>query len=186
MAPLGLHPPRFAQWCLVAGSATNALPDESGQAAQQSPTAARDLTALGEAGTTTTKVSEEENVTIEIEIEDLTKLLTKQAATELAEDFTIYEHLLDRRVLIRTRISGVSIGILEDCTPTAARLTKAIRIWSWEDAFTVSEIATTGAACRIAHHPDGIVIDSPDGRELMLVETAAWERIMASAVVGKQ
>ena len=123
---------------------------------------------------------------IEIEIEDLTKLLAKQAATGIGEEFTIYEHLLGRRVLIRTRISGVSIGILDECTPTAARFTNAIRIYSWEDFSTVTEIATAGATCRIAHLPDGIVIDSPDGRELMLVWPQAWELIMASAVVGKE
>ncbi|MCP5025177.1 MAG: hypothetical protein GY929_02725, partial [Actinomycetia bacterium] len=63
-------------------------------------------------------------------------LATVEKTTEIAG------HLLGRRVLVRTRISGVSIGVLDAVeigASTAVVLSDAVRIWSWSGAYTVSE-----------------------------------------------
>ena len=96
-------------------------------------------------------------------------------------------HLIGKRVLVRTRISGVSIGIARHIDPATCTivLDDAVRIWSWSDAFTVSEIATTGAECRLATHGDGVVI-SDEGFELHELADTAWTNIEERATYGAQ
>lgn len=91
------------------------------------------------------------------------------------------------RCLIRTRISGVSIGIVDslDVTTRSVVLSDAVRVWSWADAFTCSEIAAKGAACRIDRHPDGILIVD-EGMEVIPVLDTAWADIQARWTVGRK
>jgi len=58
----------------------------------------------------------------------------------------IYSHLLGNFVIIRTYAAGVHVGYLKDfdAKNLCARLSKSRRIWRWEGAFTLSEIANNG------------------------------------------
>lgn len=82
-----------------------------------------------------------------------------------------------QRVLTRTYYSGVSIGILQDVVVGGGMitltLTDAVRIWQWEGAFTVSELARVGGTCRVARHPDGVSIVE-QGAEVVPVSDEAW------------
>jgi len=115
---------------------------------------------------------------MELGMEDLKELLG-------TTDTDIGNDLIGSRVVVRTRTSGVSIGVLDAVSygPVVVRLVDAVRIWSWSNAFTLSELASDGADCRIAHHPDGIVI-SDTGCELIPVSDAAWSHIQANWEVG--
>lgn len=51
---------------------------------------------------------------------------------------------LNQHVLVRTFSAGVHIGTLVIKDETNVVLKDARRIWKWNGAFTLSEIATTG------------------------------------------
>lgn len=94
------------------------------------------------------------------------------------------DHLIGKRVLVRTRISGVSAGTLASAQATPAgyhvTLNDAVRIWRWEGgALACSELATKGPdQATTEAHPDGIVI-ADEGLELHPVTDEAWARISA-------
>ncbi len=54
------------------------------------------------------------------------------------------KELLNKFVLVRTYSAGVHFGTLVDRDKTEVLLENAKRIWSWEGAFSLSEIAKTG------------------------------------------
>ncbi len=92
---------------------------------------------------------------------------------------------INERVLVRTRTSGVSIGILKAIDTEngmSIRLKNAVRIWSWSSldddfALACSSLATKGAKCKIEHHPKRFHIEAPEGGEVMVVSDEAWEKI---------
>lgn len=93
------------------------------------------------------------------------------------------------RVLVRTRTSGVSIGVLKEVDTEngmTVRLKNGVRIWSWSDAFTCSELATKGGKCRVAQHPRQVVIVAPEGGEILPVSDEAWEFVKANWSEGAQ
>jgi len=47
-------------------------------------------------------------------------------------------------VIVRTYSAGVHYGYLVERNGKEVKLSKSRRIWSWEGAFTLSEIATSG------------------------------------------
>lgn len=71
-------------------------------------------------------------------------------------------------VLIRTYTAGVHFGTLEERRGQEVRLSKARRVWRWDGAFTLSEIATTGldvAKSRIADQVEEIIL--PEAIEII-------------------
>ena len=94
---------------------------------------------------------------------------------------------IGKRVIVRTRVSGVSLGTLNAVSDdgTAVHLTGvepddepvegltgAWRIWGWSgSAFTLSEIARDGAGVlRVDQHPDtGIRMTDTAGIEILQV-----------------
>jgi hypothetical protein len=95
-------------------------------------------------------------------------------------DAATHGHLLGTRCLIRTRISGVSVGLLRSVSTSAAGwsvvLDDAIRVWSWEGALACSTLAIDGpTSSKTERHPDGIVI-ADQGMEIVPVSEAAWSR----------
>jgi hypothetical protein len=121
---------------------------------------------------------------MEISLTDLQALICSEKETVTAATAAApVAHLIGKRCIVRTRISGVSIGIIthiEVEASTTVRLSDAIRIWSWTDsAFTLSEMAISGAKCRVDTHPDGTVI-TETGMEILPVSDAAWAFIQAN------
>lgn len=99
--------------------------------------------------------------------------------------------LIGRRVIVRTYISGVSIGVLAALSTSEAgfeaHLTDAIRLWKWTGAFTLSEIATVGSAtARIAKHPSEGVWMADRGMEILPISDAAFQKTMSGAVEGAE
>ena len=112
---------------------------------------------------------------MEISIEELQALTAgvKPAGSTGAE------HLVGGWVLVRTRISGVSVGRLRSVTVTDAGwvvvLDEGRRIWSWSGgALACSELAAGCAEdVRTEAHPDGIVI-ADEGLELIPTDAGHW------------
>jgi len=99
----------------------------------------------------------------------------------------IGQNLIGHRVIIRSNTSGVSIGLLTglDVATKTVTLDDAVRIWSWSGAFTLSEIATDGAICRLAEHPDGILI-TDTGLEILPMADKAWDAVVDQMINGAQ
>jgi len=53
---------------------------------------------------------------------------------------------IGKYVVVRTVSAGVHVGIVEELDRDICVLTQARRIWSWEGAFTLSEISKNGLA----------------------------------------
>ena len=54
--------------------------------------------------------------------------------------------MLGRHVIARTFTAGVHIGTVKSHNGEEVVLTDARRLWKWEGAFTLSEVAKTGVA----------------------------------------
>ena len=97
---------------------------------------------------------------------------------EFASGVEAFRHLIGERVIVRTRMSGVSIGTLVtvEVSPAgyAVTLDDALRLWSWDGAFTLGEVALTGptSAARIDPHPDGMTIAEPAVELLPMTDDA--------------
>jgi ferredoxin-fold anticodon binding domain-containing protein len=52
--------------------------------------------------------------------------------------------MIGKHCLVRTYSAGVHIGIVETINGTEVFLKNSRRIWRWEGAFTLSEVATKG------------------------------------------
>lgn len=70
--------------------------------------------------------------------------------------------LYDDYVIIRTYSAGVFAGILSEREGKEVKLTKARRLWYWDGAFTLSEIAMNGVKkpenCKFACEVDEIIL----------------------------
>ncbi len=70
--------------------------------------------------------------------------------------------LYDNYVIVRTYSAGVFAGILEDRDGKEVVLNKARRLWYWDGAFTLSEIAMNGVKkpenCKFACEVDKITL----------------------------
>jgi Mg2+ and Co2+ transporter CorA len=70
--------------------------------------------------------------------------------------------LYDKYVVIRTHSAGVFAGILAERDGKEVKLQKARRLWYWEGAFTLSEIATSGVSkpndCKFACELEEIIL----------------------------
>jgi hypothetical protein len=53
---------------------------------------------------------------------------------------------IGKYVVVRTVSAGVHVGIVEELQGDICVLTQSRRIWSWEGAFTLSEISKNGLA----------------------------------------
>jgi hypothetical protein len=56
----------------------------------------------------------------------------------------VYHKFLGRHVVVRTYSAGVHIGTLTEIEGQAVVLTNARRLWKWDGAFTLSEVAIAG------------------------------------------
>ena len=54
------------------------------------------------------------------------------------------EKFMNKKVLIRTYSAGVHFGTLLEIDGIELRLGNARRLWSWEGALSLSEVASTG------------------------------------------
>ena len=80
-------------------------------------------------------------------IDDLLKIISVlEEGNSDSVSAGIHSHLIDKFVIIRTYAAGMHIGILKefDAKNLCVRLSKSRRIWQWEGAFTLSEIANNG------------------------------------------
>lgn len=68
--------------------------------------------------------------------------------------------MIGKYVVIRTYSAGVHIGVLQAFAGKEATLSDARRIWSWEGAFTLSEISQrgVGAGSRLSMAVPAIVL----------------------------
>jgi hypothetical protein len=57
---------------------------------------------------------------------------------------SIFKNYIGQHVVVRTYSAGVHIGTLIEVEGQAAELTNARRLWKWNGAFTLSEVATSG------------------------------------------
>ena len=124
------------------------------------------------------------------EISQLVRLLNAlNALQDTATDDTGQpgQNLIGQTVIVRSNTSGVSAGTLTglDLVTKTVILDSAIRIWSWSDAFTLSEVATNGAQCRTAWHPDGVLI-TDSGLEILPMTDNAWQAVIDQMTVGAQ
>lgn len=85
---------------------------------------------------------------------------------------------LGEKVLIRTESAGVHYGALNYVNGSTVRLKNARRIWRWDGAFTLNEIAVNGL-----EKPEGCKFSAPvsdielDRIEIILVEAKGIESI---------
>lgn len=85
-----------------------------------------------------------------IDLENLTLKQIKEIAAmfpalNLPEKTGSIENpMIGRHCVVRTYSAGVFIGTLEALHGTEVLLSKARRLWRWNGAFTLSEVATTG------------------------------------------
>jgi hypothetical protein len=70
--------------------------------------------------------------------------------------------LYDNYVIVRTYSAGVFAGILAEREGKEVKLQKARRLWYWDGAFTLSEIATSGVSkpenCKFACELEEIIL----------------------------
>ena len=57
---------------------------------------------------------------------------------------TIAEEMIGTRVLVRTRNAGVFAGVMVACQGQCVKLSAARRLWHWEGAASLSELAVRG------------------------------------------
>ena len=81
----------------------------------------------------------------EMKLGDLAAVISGLAALQSPQTPSgIYDFSIGKPVLIRTYSSGVHFGTLAQRAGDEALLLNAKRIWKWEGAFTLSEIANNG------------------------------------------
>lgn len=70
---------------------------------------------------------------------------------------------MGKKVIIRTYSAGVHYGTLESKNGNECRLKNAIRLWYWEGAFTLSQLAMMGtnkaSNCKFAVPVDFITLE---------------------------
>jgi hypothetical protein len=59
---------------------------------------------------------------------------------------SIYDKWIGRHVVVRSESAGVHIGTLTAVEGTSVELADARRLWRWEGAFSLSEVARRGIA----------------------------------------
>lgn len=75
-------------------------------------------------------------------------------------------------VLIRTFSAGVHFGILEEKNGQEVRLSNSKRLWSWQGALSLSEIASKGlnvSGSKISEPVEEIIL--PQAIEVLLVSS---------------
>lgn len=85
-------------------------------------------------------------------------------------------NFLNAKVLVRTQNAGVHFGTLEEYEPTisgcAVRLSNARRLWSWQGALSLSEVASKGVDIKnskISESVEEIIL--PSHIELLLLKS---------------
>ena len=75
----------------------------------------------------------------------------------------LYQDYLDNFVIIRTYSAGVFAGTLKQVEKDQVELENAIRIWYWEGAFSLSQLAMEGVKkpdeCKFAVTVDKIILN---------------------------
>lgn len=89
--------------------------------------------------------------------------------------------LLNTIVLVRANLAGVHIGTLVE-TGDFVVLENSYRLWSWSDAFTLSEVSQLGIGkqSRVSKPVKTMTIPIGDIGEIMNVEDKAMETILAN------
>jgi len=80
---------------------------------------------------------------------DLLKLILKLVDVEennVEEKITIEDFLLNKYVIVRTYSAGVFAGTLQRRSGTEVILTNARRIWEWDGAASLSQLAEEGSS----------------------------------------
>lgn len=68
------------------------------------------------------------------------------ARTKPVQEKTRIANLIGEYVVVRTVSAGVHVGIVQELDKDICMLSSSRRIWSWEGAFTLSEISKNGLA----------------------------------------
>lgn len=88
-----------------------------------------------------------------------------------------------RYVLVRTYAMGVSVGELDEAESTETKkvLKNARKIWYWDGAATVYQLATEGTVapqnCKFSMEAPRVELTSPSGFEMLDVTDRARESI---------
>lgn len=78
-------------------------------------------------------------------INDLTIGEAKELANMFGKGVTKNKHpMIGRHCIIRTYGAGVHFGIVDSVDGSEVLLKNARRLWKWEGAFSLSEVATNG------------------------------------------
>lgn len=98
-----------------------------------------------------------------------------------------YERYVDTKVVVRTVISGVTIGVLGGITftrsgPVVRMGPESYRLLQWWNAESLSQLAREGAETKLDRHPADILI-ADQGIEILPIAPLAWERLMAPVKV---
>lgn len=100
----------------------------------------------------------------------------------------ILGYFVSRTVIVRTRVSGVSLGTLHRVDPagTVVHLLDAWRVWGWDGAFTLAEVARAGAGeLRVDEHPEtGVLMTDTAGIEILEITPEILERLKAQWKTG--
>lgn len=94
--------------------------------------------------------------------------------------------LLNQVVLVRANLAGVHIGTLVE-TGDFVVLEDSYRLWSWSDAFTLSEVSQFGIGnqSRVAKPVKTMTIPIVDVGEIINMEDAAFETVKKNVDGGK-
>lgn len=94
---------------------------------------------------------------------------------------------MERYVIVRTYAMGVFAGVLDPATTETTKvLTQARRLWYWQGAASLSEMATRGTSkpegCKFPAPVSRVELTSPQGFEVLDVTPAARASIEAVPV----
>lgn len=78
------------------------------------------------------------------------------------EEMKMFNEMIGKKVIIRGDRSGVFFGTLEEVKKNKAKLTNCRRLWYWDGANSISQLALDGTAkpynCRFTVSVESIVI----------------------------
>jgi len=89
-------------------------------------------------------------------------------------------HLIGKLVLVRTFSAGVHIGLLAERTGKTLRLMDARRLWRWQGANSLSEVASRGVAIPYTRLSEPVEVVLMEATEIIPVSEAARASLTSS------
>lgn len=92
------------------------------------------------------------------------KEITQFCKTKDSENIDIASHYIGRYCIFRTYSAGVFFGILKSRNKDECIIENCRRIWNWNGAFTLSEVATDGVESA------NLSVEEPEKLALSVIE----------------